>query len=277
MRLALASSIQNRPTLFGLQTWDTSLHPFLAFRIRNSIARTTPPSPVPPSTFGLTGGNFAALSPEEKAKISLGYGVEEPLGPKFFINVQTDGPVTSDLFQHRLWFDPAAADEWQTVVLPLERFLLLNTGTLSTNQLSMMREAIRTVGISCTLDTPRLPASATPAQGASTSTSSSAAGKGGSTAAPSALRAAPGDSVQTSPAGHQMAAEPPNESRRDAAQGVPIETEDDFGRDGGLHNTEKSATSSLRGIKRGQSFRFDLGIAGVRAVGSVEEAHELNW
>lgn len=49
--------------------------------------------------------------------LGLGLATAEPPGPKFFINVQTDGPVTSDLFQHRLWLDPAAKDQWQDVMV----------------------------------------------------------------------------------------------------------------------------------------------------------------
>ncbi|CAO1629045.1 unnamed protein product [Parajaminaea phylloscopi] len=259
---------KNRPTLFGLQTWDTSLYPFLALRLRNRVAHVSPSSPPPSSLLAQTDEHFAHLSAEDQAKISLGYGIDEPLGPRYFVNIQTDGPVTSDLFQHRLWFDPALGDDWQTVVIPLDRFLLLNTGTLSSHQIAMMRQAIRTIGISCTLETPRLPASASSSSspGAAASpapteanANSSPAQRQQSTGAPSALRGA---------------ARAPTSSEAEAG------VEEDWASDGKLQTGTTASTASpsiLRGSKRGQSFRFDLGIAGVQAVGSVEEAHELTW
>lgn len=281
---------QNRPTLFGLQTWDTSLHPFLVFRLRNRVAHLSPPSPHQPSPLSQTTEYFSTLDAQERAKVSLGYGLEEPLGPKYFVNIQTDGPVTSDLFQHRLWLDFAAGNQWQTIVVPLNRFLLLNMGSLSAHQVVMMRQAIRTVGISCTLDTPRLPASATPLSAYKTAAVSEEHG-GGSTAAPSALRASTSSSSGVSLAWHQLAAKPQQQASSDAAQAIQehqqqreqqvLDEADDWARDGKLHDGDRPAAgnpkSPMRGSKRGQSFRFDLGIAGVKAVASVEEAHELTW
>lgn len=55
--------------------------------------------------------------PITRAVHALGLGRKEPVGPKYFVNIQTDGPVTSDLFQHRLWLGEEEGGEWQTVVV----------------------------------------------------------------------------------------------------------------------------------------------------------------
>ncbi|GAA6022861.1 hypothetical protein JCM10207_001426 [Rhodosporidiobolus poonsookiae] len=102
---------KQRTSLFGTQTWDTSLHDFLRLRVRSS-------------------GD----------------------GMRYFVNVQTEGPVRSDLFQHRLWLpQPASEDaphEWTDVLIPWSDFALTNSGDLSGQQLEMLRTEVRTVGIS---------------------------------------------------------------------------------------------------------------------------------
>lgn len=259
--MSLVSVSQNRPTLFGAQTWDASLHNYLALRVRNSLALPSSSSGNSSlssalSTPSMLGANIASLTPAQRAKSALGLGLKEAPGPKYFVNIQTDGPVTSDLFQHRIWFDPGAKDDWQTVVIPLEHFLLLNTGTLSSSQLSMMTQAIRTVGISCVLDTPRLPGSATEAPEPEVTPTTGAASPP-TEGAPSALR-------RPQSAEDELAAQ---------ARSSPIDESDDWASDGELRETKSDAAA--RGSKRGQSFRFDLGIQAIHAVGSVEEAQEL--
>lgn len=72
----------------------------------------------------------------------------------WFINIQTDGPVRSDLFQHRLPLSPSQLiagkgyNQWQTVHVPLNGFVLTNSGALSDTQIPMMKNKIRTVGFS---------------------------------------------------------------------------------------------------------------------------------
>lgn len=100
---------KTRTTLFGTACWDLSLHPYLAMRVRNNFANK-----------------------EQKS----GY----------FINIQTEGAVSSDLFQHRLF--AGGNTDWQTLVVPLSSFVLTNAGETSDQQLPMLREKIRTVGIS---------------------------------------------------------------------------------------------------------------------------------
>ncbi|GAA5865356.1 hypothetical protein JCM8547_005066 [Rhodosporidiobolus lusitaniae] len=73
-------------------------------------------------------------------------------GMRYFVNIQTEGPVRSDLFQHRLWLpSPASEDaphEWSDVLIPFSDFTLTNSGDMSGQQLEMMRTAVRTVGVS---------------------------------------------------------------------------------------------------------------------------------
>ncbi|GAA5953791.1 hypothetical protein JCM3765_006967 [Sporobolomyces pararoseus] len=73
-------------------------------------------------------------------------------GMRYFVNIQTDGPVRSDLFQHRLWLPEPASDtaphEWSDVLIPFSDFTLTNSGDLSAQQMEMLRTRVRTVGIS---------------------------------------------------------------------------------------------------------------------------------
>ena len=127
---------RNRPTMFGNQCWDTTVHPYLALRVRNKLANKTPSSsassssssshsaPSSSQSDSSPGSLRAALHANDqsgpaasRAIHALGLGRKEPPGPKFFVNVQTDGPVTSDLFQHRLYFDESKGSDWQTVLV----------------------------------------------------------------------------------------------------------------------------------------------------------------
>ncbi|SCV70176.1 BQ2448_1570 [Microbotryum intermedium] len=73
-------------------------------------------------------------------------------GMRYFVNIQTDGPVRSDLFQHRLWLpspsSPEAPHEWCDVLIPFDDFALTNSGDMSELQIEMYRAKVRTVGIS---------------------------------------------------------------------------------------------------------------------------------
>ncbi|KAG1821791.1 complex I intermediate-associated protein CIA30 [Suillus subaureus] len=98
-----------RPTLFGEMVDDVSNHQFLALRLR--------------------------------------LGGDPRLRNSYFVNLQTDGPITTDLWQHRLYFQRNDGG-WEDIFIPFENFILTNTGELVQHQIVMMRERIRTVGIS---------------------------------------------------------------------------------------------------------------------------------
>ncbi|GAC96140.1 complex I intermediate-associated protein [Pseudozyma hubeiensis SY62] len=231
---------RNRPTLFGNQCWDTTVHPFLALRVRNRLAKK-PVAAAEKTDKAETGGGLrAALHANDpsgpaasRAIHALGLGRKELPGPKFFVNVQTDGPVTSDLFQHRLYLDESKGSDWQTVVIPFDDFVLTNTGQVSNSQVSMMREKIRTVGISAVLDVPVPPSASKPPS---------------QDAPPSAL------------------------SRK--SDGEQQQQEDDWAVDGDLRG-EGGEDAPVRGSKRGATYNFDLGLESVYAVGELDELDGL--
>ena len=65
---------------------------------------------------------------------------------RYFVNVQTSGPVETDLFQHRLF--PATPGKWETIIIPWRSFILTNNGRIIERQIEMMRESVRSIGIS---------------------------------------------------------------------------------------------------------------------------------
>ncbi|KEP49302.1 complex I intermediate-associated protein CIA30 [Rhizoctonia solani 123E] len=99
---------RSRPTLFGQIYDDLSLYKYLALRVK------------------------AAGEPHTRNS--------------FFVNIQTDGPIQTDLWQHRLYFQTDG--EWEDISIPLSDFVMTNQGDLVQNQVKMMREKVRTIGIS---------------------------------------------------------------------------------------------------------------------------------
>ncbi|KAI0663754.1 complex I intermediate-associated protein CIA30 [Cubamyces menziesii] len=100
---------QPRPTLFGEMTDDVSNHEYLALRVR-----------------------------------ALGHPRTRN---SYFVNLQTDGPITTDLWQHRLFFRRDDGG-WEDIFIPFKDFVLTNAGELVPHQIKMYRERVRTVGIS---------------------------------------------------------------------------------------------------------------------------------
>ncbi|KAG6373431.1 hypothetical protein JVT61DRAFT_6582 [Boletus reticuloceps] len=98
-----------RPSLFGELCDDVSYHQYLALRLR-------------------LGGDPRTRN-------------------AYYVNLQTDGPVTTDLWQHPLYFKRNDGD-WEDIFIPFNNFILTNTGELVQHQMSMFRQRIRTVGIS---------------------------------------------------------------------------------------------------------------------------------
>jgi len=98
-----------RPTLFGELTDDISNHEFLALRLR------------------------VAGHPRTRNS--------------YFVNVQTDAPVSGELWQHRLYFkkDDGA---WENIFIPFSAFALTSYGELTNSSVTMEGERIRWLGIS---------------------------------------------------------------------------------------------------------------------------------
>ncbi|KAF8274766.1 complex I intermediate-associated protein CIA30 [Lactarius quietus] len=107
-----------RPTLFGELTDDVSNHRFLALRVR------------------------AAGHPRTRGS--------------YFVNIQTEGPTNDDLWQHRLYFAAKTA-AGKTLCpscssfcprIPFDGFVMTKAGTINTQPVSMLRERLRSVGVS---------------------------------------------------------------------------------------------------------------------------------
>ena len=82
----------------------------------------------------------------------------------YYVNIQTDGPISTDLWQHRLYFrrqDNTWEDVFVRVVfifvccpqtfrlqIPFDNFVRTNLGEMSVNQMKMFREKVKSIGIS---------------------------------------------------------------------------------------------------------------------------------
>ncbi|KAK0550558.1 hypothetical protein OC846_002375 [Tilletia horrida] len=270
---------KNRPTLFGTQTWDTSMHPYLAIKIRNRLGQQKGGQPDQsqqsqvPSSSSLRAAADAAFERVQSSAsdpsailahavhaLGLDLASQARPGPKFFVNIQTDGPVTSDLFQHRLLLDPNKLDEWQTVLIPFDSFVLTNTGVVSMSPLTMLREKVRTIGISAVIDAPAIPPSASGGLAAASTRSSSGS--------------------RASVASTADASAGPSALRRRSGEGVG--EEDDWAADGNLRQVDTAETEQqqeqslkantpVRGSKRSRAFPFDLAIEKVYAVADPDE------
>ncbi|KAF8896204.1 complex I intermediate-associated protein 30-domain-containing protein [Infundibulicybe gibba] len=100
---------KQRPTMFGHLMDDVSNHRYLALRLR--------------------------LAGDMRTHNS------------YFVNIQTDGPITTDLWQHRLYFQRHDST-WEDLFIPFDNFVRTNSGELSEDQIPMYREKVRSIGIS---------------------------------------------------------------------------------------------------------------------------------
>jgi NADH dehydrogenase [ubiquinone] 1 alpha subcomplex assembly factor 1 len=65
-------------------------------------------------------------------------------GRKYFVNIQTDSIVETDIHQHRLY--SKTPGQWETVLIKWHEFVRTNHGT-AINPNDMMRQKIKTLGI----------------------------------------------------------------------------------------------------------------------------------
>jgi NADH dehydrogenase [ubiquinone] 1 alpha subcomplex assembly factor 1 len=61
------------------------------------------------------------------------------------VNIQTDGIIQTDIYQHRLFLK--TPNQWENVLIPFNDFTLTNDGNLEPNQTRMFREKVKTIGI----------------------------------------------------------------------------------------------------------------------------------
>ena len=69
-------------------------------------------------------------------------------GRNYFVNVQTESVVPTDLHQHRL--HARRPGEWETVLINWNEFVRTNHGMLVQPQSEMMRQRVKSIGISLT-------------------------------------------------------------------------------------------------------------------------------
>ncbi|KAK7024243.1 hypothetical protein VNI00_016460 [Paramarasmius palmivorus] len=63
----------------------------------------------------------------------------------YFVNLQTNGPISTELWQHRLFFK-RTDNRWEDIFIPFRNFVRTNNGELSEIQLEMSNKL--SVGIS---------------------------------------------------------------------------------------------------------------------------------
>ncbi|KAH6909053.1 complex I intermediate-associated protein CIA30 [Coprinopsis sp. MPI-PUGE-AT-0042] len=100
---------KNRPTFFGNLFDDVSMHEYLALRLR--------------------------------------LGGDARLRNSYFVNIQTDGSMSSEVWQHRLFFKRQDGG-WEDVFIPFTNFVRTSAGELADTQASMYREKVKGIGIS---------------------------------------------------------------------------------------------------------------------------------
>lgn len=66
-------------------------------------------------------------------------------GRKYFVNVQTESIVPTDIHQHRLY--AKRPGEWETVLIQWHEFVRTNHGAVVEPQAEMLTQKVRTVGI----------------------------------------------------------------------------------------------------------------------------------
>lgn len=96
---------------YDIELWDTLPFRYLALRVRGSDGKDDSPPP-----------------------------------RRFTVNIQTDGYIPSDLFQHRLFLKTPG--KWETILIPFHDFVLTNDGNVESHQIELFRERVKTIGIS---------------------------------------------------------------------------------------------------------------------------------
>lgn len=66
-------------------------------------------------------------------------------GRKYFVNVQTESIVHTDLHQHRLY--ARRPGEWETILIKWNDFVRTNHGVVVEPQMEMLRQKVRTIGV----------------------------------------------------------------------------------------------------------------------------------
>jgi NADH dehydrogenase [ubiquinone] 1 alpha subcomplex assembly factor 1 len=82
-------------------------------------------------------------------------------GRKYFVNIQTDSIVPTDIHQHRLYTKhhrgaggPNDPGNWETILIKLHEFVRTNHGLVTEPQSEMLRQKVKSIGIGLTDRTP---------------------------------------------------------------------------------------------------------------------------
>lgn len=67
-------------------------------------------------------------------------------GRRYFLNLQTESYLETDLYQHRLFL--TGTKEWETVTLKWNDFTLTNNGQIQESQVEMDKYRLKTIGVS---------------------------------------------------------------------------------------------------------------------------------
>ncbi|KAF2839023.1 complex I intermediate-associated protein-like protein CIA30 [Patellaria atrata CBS 101060] len=73
-------------------------------------------------------------------------------GRKYFVNLQTESIVPTDLHQHRLY--TRKPGEWETILINWNDFVRTNHGEVVEPQMELLRQRVRTIGVSLIDRTP---------------------------------------------------------------------------------------------------------------------------
>ncbi len=69
-------------------------------------------------------------------------------GRKYFVNIQTESIVYTDIHQHRLF--AKRSGEWETILIPWSEFVRTNYGQPVEPQTEMLTQKVRSIGIGLT-------------------------------------------------------------------------------------------------------------------------------
>ncbi|KAI0995757.1 hypothetical protein K3495_g12423 [Podosphaera aphanis] len=69
-------------------------------------------------------------------------------GRKYFVNLQTESIIPTDIHQHRLY--AKRPGEWETVLIPWSEFVRTNHGLVVEPQRELLKQSLRTIGIGLT-------------------------------------------------------------------------------------------------------------------------------
>lgn len=119
---------------------------------------------LPPNRRDIQRSGYAAWRTRDRARTLFGqayYNIDiyrylalrvKSDGRKYFVNIQTDSVVPTDLHQHRL--HARTPGEWETVVISLKEFVRTNYGMPVEPVTEILKDKITSVGIGLTDRTP---------------------------------------------------------------------------------------------------------------------------